>query len=151
MTQLKLFKEEKKPVDWWLVPDGRPLVIKNTVVKRFNSKEEYYHSREWQVKRAFALNRANHKCQRCGASHSLEVHHWSYDRLYNEDPEDLEVLCKRCHLKADQERAYNNWYESALDTYLTKKYGEDYFHWGVQEEFEEEFEDWIESKEENSW
>lgn len=147
MEQLELFKNEKKSenrsVDWWERPEGETLKTKNNAVKRFSSKEEYYNSEEWQIKRAFALNRANHRCQRCGASHSLEVHHLTYDRLYNERPKDLEVLCKKCHKKADRQRAYNSWYESALDTYLTKKYGEDYDYWDGQEE---EFDDWLESK-----
>jgi len=51
--------------------------------KRFISKEEYYKSEEWEKKRAFALHRAKHRCQKCGSSKSLEVHHLTYERLYN--------------------------------------------------------------------
>jgi len=48
-----------------------------------------------------------------------------------------------CHKKAGKQREHKNWYKSALNTCLDKKYGEgcDYF-----EGCEEEFETWLESK-----
>lgn len=51
--------------------------------------------------RPFALDCADHKCERCGAYNvSLDVHHKTYERLGFEAPEDLEVLCRDCHNKA---------------------------------------------------
>ena len=44
--------------------------------------------------RAFAINRANHMCERCYSRGPLQIHHLHYDNLYNELPQDLEVLCK---------------------------------------------------------
>lgn len=39
------------------------------------------------------------KCQLCGSTHRLEVHHNNYDNLWNETSKDLIVLCHNCHSK----------------------------------------------------
>ena len=101
-----------------------------------------------ESKRRFVLYRAQGSCDRCGSKGPLQVHHITYDRLYDEKPEDLEALCLKCHKKADKQREYDSWYESAFDTYMMKKYGED---WDYFEGCEEEFDDWIESKEDDYW
>lgn len=150
MKQLKLFHDdkepEKAPSDWPKDAVSKPQ--KNKRKKRFKSKEDYYKSEEWAKIRIFALHRAKHRCQRCGASGVLQVHHSTYSNLYNEKPEDLEVLCKKCHKKADREREYDSRYDSALDTYMTKKYGED---WDYFDGYEEEFDDWLERKQDSDW
>lgn len=59
---------------------------------------EYLASPEWQEKRAIALRRAGYRCQLCAThSRNLDVHHNTYERLGNEDQEDLFVLCRDCH------------------------------------------------------
>jgi len=62
---------------------------------------QYLASREWAARRAAALERAGHRCQVCNADRwfagSLEVHHRTYERLGNEAPGDLVVLCRHCH------------------------------------------------------
>ena len=146
MKQLKLFPDEKK-FKW---PDHRISTpqVSRKAQKHFSSKEEYYKSEEWQVKRAFALHRAGNRCERCGASGVLDVHHLTYENLYNEKPDDLQVLCKKHHKEADRKREHENYLKKSLETYINKKYGEDcdYFD-GVEEEFEE----WLERKQENDW
>lgn len=59
---------------------------------------EYIRSVAWAEKRKEALERAKYRCQLCGITHaSFEVHHNTYLNLGNEAPEDLIVLCVRCH------------------------------------------------------
>lgn len=65
----------------------------------------YMQSEEWKLKRASALTAAGHQCQQCGAQDRLHVHHLSYERFGNEQPEDLQVLCRLCH-DAVHGRAY---------------------------------------------
>lgn len=62
-------------------------------------------SKKWQrFKRRVKLSRGE-CCERCGAaSVGLEVHHVTYERLGNELPSDVLVLCHRCHLEADAAR-----------------------------------------------
>ncbi len=59
--------------------------------------DEYIHSAEWATVRTRALRRAQFRCEWCGTKKKLQVHHRSYARLGNESPDDLQVLCKKCH------------------------------------------------------
>jgi len=59
--------------------------------------EVYLTSPHWIQVREQALQRAGRKCQQCHETFGLHVHHLSYDRLWAELPEDLEVLCNNCH------------------------------------------------------
>lgn len=145
MKQLRLFQNsssvfENDPYDWG---QEKRLIKPDVKIqkKHFKSKEEYYKSEEWEKVRIFALRRSQNRCQRCGAEGILEVHHLTYDNLYNERPEDLEVLCKKCHPPADRQRKSDNWYNSAFETYMSKKYGE---NWVYYDGCEEEFDDWFE-------
>lgn len=60
----------------------------------------YLRSSHWQKTRAAAIKKAGHKCEDCGVSGDLQVHHLTYKRLRAELPEDLRVLCGVCHCKA---------------------------------------------------
>lgn len=57
----------------------------------------YLQTPEWQARRAEALERARHRCQVCNSGGLLDVHHRTYERRGEERPEDLTVLCRRCH------------------------------------------------------
>lgn len=58
---------------------------------------EYMVSQRWKRKRRKAIKFYGSKCQQCGASGKLYVHHKNYKHLGNEQMEDLEVLCLFCH------------------------------------------------------
>jgi len=51
----------------------------------------------WRHRRKLALVRVGSRCEDCGGTKKLEVHHLTYERLGHELPEDLQVLCKPCH------------------------------------------------------
>jgi hypothetical protein len=93
------------------------------------------------------------RCERCGYQHGLELHHRNYDRLGRELISDLELVCHRCHQEADRERARQGQarteearYNTALDTYATKKYGEAWEDWLERDEVAEEFDQWLKRK-----
>lgn len=82
------------------------LIESETEVQLFaaNPKPDYYEyikSEEWIVKATDAKERADWRCQVCNkeASESitLDAHHRTYERLGNERPEDITVLCRECH------------------------------------------------------
>jgi len=64
---------------------------------KWASYEDYLQTAEWQATRKAALERAGQRCQRCGSGEQLRVHHRTYVRLGAEEPDDLRVLCDRCH------------------------------------------------------
>lgn len=57
----------------------------------------YLRSADWRTHRNRALGLANYRCQRCGSTRELEVHHRTYERLGREWDQDLEVVCTACH------------------------------------------------------
>lgn len=59
--------------------------------------EEYLNTLEWAEKRAQALDRAKYRCQVCNSPDGLQVHHRTYENKGDEKPEDLTVLCGKCH------------------------------------------------------
>jgi 5-methylcytosine-specific restriction endonuclease McrA len=59
--------------------------------------QTYISSPEWREKATEAKRRAGYSCVLCACTGSLEVHHRTYERLGNELPSDLVVLCWRCH------------------------------------------------------
>ncbi len=102
---------------------------------------------------------AAYRCAHCGyggySSATLEVHHLTYENFGRENMKDLVVLCKPCHELADKKRVYDREargelarYESAYDTYMTKKYGEEYYYDDTYEK-REEFDKWLCNKEES--
>ena len=70
---------------------------------RFLSYREYLETDHWRETRAAAIARAGGKCALCprvaeGSETSrLHVHHRTYERLGEELPADLVVLCAWCH------------------------------------------------------
>jgi HNH endonuclease len=59
---------------------------------------EYLQSSWWRARRNDALRAASYRCHRCESKRELQVHHLTYERLGAELPDDLEVLCRGCHL-----------------------------------------------------
>lgn len=60
----------------------------------------YIRSQDWIDKSNKAKKRAGYRCQLCNAPEgevTLNTHHRTYERLGNEIPSDLIVLCSDCH------------------------------------------------------
>ena len=63
--------------------------------------DNYMNSSEWQQKKAVRLAVDGYRCQMCGKSASLEIHHLcSYGKLGQENIyTDLVTVCHECHQK----------------------------------------------------
>ena len=60
----------------------------------------YLKSKAWADLKLDIIHLRGQKCERCGSKRSLRflhLHHLTYDRLYDELPEDLELICAGCH------------------------------------------------------
>ena len=63
-------------------------------------------SAEWKRFRCEVTKQRGNRCERCGhVSAYLELHHKHYHSLGSEQPEDVELLCPKCHKAADEARA----------------------------------------------
>ena len=61
----------------------------------------YMKTAEWHMIASEAKEAAGYKCEICGSAINIEVHHTTYDHLCQEakHPDDLLVVCKKCHRK----------------------------------------------------
>lgn len=80
----------------------------------------YIRSPEWRKKRERAFKILGRKCQKCGKTKNLRVHHKHYETLYHESAEDVEIVCTDCHPMQDEIRADKKGYS----TWLHSKYGD---------------------------
>ena len=58
---------------------------------------KYINSEAWQQKRRVKFANDGRFCQKCETENELDVHHLTYERLGNENLDDLIILCRRCH------------------------------------------------------
>jgi len=68
----------------------------------FITYEQYLRSEIWLARRSRALQASGGVCFCCEDTDQLDVHHSTYQRLCEERPEDLVVLCRYCHRAAHQ-------------------------------------------------
>jgi len=61
--------------------------------------KEYIQSDEWKALRQKRLEKDGLCCILCKASMWLICHHLTYDNIFQEDINDLVILCHRCHVR----------------------------------------------------
>lgn len=98
----------------------------------YTDYKTYINSPEWKKKRERAFKLLGRKCQKCGNTKKLEVHHLTYDNLYNESVSDVEIVYNTCHPVADYQRAT----EKGYNTFLRNRHGEWADHYNTEEEHE---------------
>jgi len=57
----------------------------------------YLRSPEWKAKREERLKLCNNICEYCAKAPASHVHHLTYERIFNEDINDLKGICLDCH------------------------------------------------------
>ena len=89
--------------------------------------KEYLLSNEWIKIRADLITIYG-GCELCDSTRSLQVHHLTYKNLFFEEPEDLILLCARCHMVEHglykPKKSYKNHNKSKAKTllYYRKKF-----------------------------
>lgn len=68
----------------------------------FTKYNNYLRSPEWQARRQKVLIRDKYLCQACLEKNATQVHHLSYDHVFNEPLFELVAVCKECHDKLTQ-------------------------------------------------
>jgi hypothetical protein len=110
----------------------------------------YIKSYSWKKKRLLAIEKLGRKCQKCGKeSLPLDVHHKHYQTLYHERLVDVEILCSLCHQIEDKKRSLDRQekaYSNGFMTWASKKYGEECWLYMDEIKLTEEFDEWLELK-----
>jgi hypothetical protein len=87
----------------------------------------YLKTKHWKDLRLSLVAERGYKCSipNCDSGLPIQAHHTTYERVGNESPEDLTLLCRRCHsaehkrleieafiLKEQQSKAGKVWFEN---------------------------------------
>lgn len=59
--------------------------------------KSYLKSDKWKEIRSTLFKMRGKKCENCSRTKALHIHHLTYDRIFNERLDDLQILCKDCH------------------------------------------------------
>lgn len=94
--------------------------LKVKPVQKYKDYKEYLTSKEWKIKRAKVLDRANHTCEICGIKKAYQVHHKTYKRIYKEKLTDLIATCGICH-QAEHNLLSEEQIEKAVDDLMARK------------------------------
>jgi hypothetical protein len=75
----------------------------------------YRRGPDWAWRRKAVFKRADGLCESCGRQRATEVHHKTYDHIFDEPLFDLAAICRECHekiTKRDRERRLPWWMAS---------------------------------------
>ena len=72
---------------------------KEEILKHTKKYYEYLESDLWKLKRKYVLKRDNNICQACLSAEANDVHHLTYNRVFDEPLFDLISVCRNCHKK----------------------------------------------------
>jgi 5-methylcytosine-specific restriction endonuclease McrA len=117
--------------------------------------ERHLNSPRWRQLRSVVLQRDGYACAACGwgdvhaMGKGLDVHHTTYQRLGCERLDDLISLCVECHHSEHESIGASALYNAQVSGYAAKKYGEDAYNW--PDDVDDEFDDWLERKEDGHW
>ena len=76
--------------------------IKNE--EAWDKYNHYLNSEKWKLKRKKVFERDNYLCQACLTNEAQEVHHLTYNNIYDEPLYELISVCKRCHIKIENQK-----------------------------------------------
>jgi len=83
--------EDYEAIPEWKLYTGNPMYIPAPL------KRQYLQSIEWEALKLLRLIIAKDRCECCGSTTRLELHHVTYERLTNEDIDDVRIVCRSCH------------------------------------------------------
>jgi hypothetical protein len=90
--------------------DRLSLVQKHVRIQRTGAEgfkreyDVYLKSPEWARRRATVLRRAGGICEGCLGRKATQVHHLTYDHIYNEFMFELVAVCDECHKRLHSEK-----------------------------------------------
>ena len=104
IEQPKVVKSKPKPKSKFNYTDSTPEVDPKRQLMFISNAEKlsYMTTKQWKQLKLERLRIAQNKCESCGSTHNLHLHHITYERLTQELVEDVAILCggiDGCHQK----------------------------------------------------
>lgn len=92
----KKFKTKKKRKAKAKKRTKKKVELQSEFKKRYYA---YLKSDEWNTIKLDLYRERGKSCERCGVGKNIQVHHLTYVNVFREHPNDLVLLCGRCHKK----------------------------------------------------
>lgn len=73
----------------------------------YQKYKNYLLSDAWAMRKDQLFSVVGRNCEMCGSGNHIQVHHLTYERLYDERAGDLVVVCSECHEIMDKDRKEN--------------------------------------------
>ena len=73
------------------------IALQNFDISKYGKYLNYLESEIWLNLKNKIKKRDKNKCTKCNSNLNLQVHHLTYENLFNEKDEDLITLCSKCH------------------------------------------------------
>lgn len=98
-----------KPKVFYSYTDSTPDLTPTKVLMFISAEEKlaYMQTKQWSELKEHRLRIAQNKCEHCGSTNKLHLHHVTYERLTQEHIEDVVILCEECHNKVHFILGYN--------------------------------------------
>lgn len=58
---------------------------------------KFLRSKNWRIFKMYLYSHRGHKCELCGCTHGLQVHHVNYRNWQDPDQRKLMIVCEHCH------------------------------------------------------
>jgi hypothetical protein len=101
-------RNQARRAEYQNIRDERIAAWEERKTSRKENYSEYLKSPEWEAQRRKVLNRANHICEGCLVAPATEVHHLTYDNIYNELAFQLVAICRACHATVHHKEVKSN-------------------------------------------
>jgi hypothetical protein len=83
-----------------IFPDSIIKMLEPLISRRTWYRDYYLHSSHWRRFKKKAKKFYGNKCSRCyrsGEHVIIDVHHKTYERIWHERLEDVDLFCRDCH------------------------------------------------------
>lgn len=111
VSNLPIFNEPLQEIYYKKQHDSRQKQYEEERLEKrkefFDVYKTYLKSDKWKRKRIKVLERDNYKCKACETNKATQVHHTSYEFVYDEPLFDLVSVCKPCHDKIESIKLEN--------------------------------------------
>lgn len=104
-------RDKKKPrgmphYEWIQTRKPKRLKFSPPATQNQSRYRDYLQSDHWKIFRISVLVQRGYKCELCGSTREINLHHLTYVRLGHELPTDVQVLCYPCHSKVHMREKY---------------------------------------------
>lgn len=106
VNSLPLFDESLVDLEYRFRIEARDSFELKRNESAFEEYNRYLNSDKWKLKREKVFERDKNLCQACLTNKATQVHHLTYQNIYDEPLFELISVCARCHDKIESQKPH---------------------------------------------